>query len=186
MAHVVEIGESGDRESSAPRRARGNGGSVWKFFGGLSREECCCTLCNKRMKMTGGSTSSLKRHIETYHKEVYNRNNVKMNAGEPSTSMQYNNNMPLLDKDSPRAQELTNAIARMIVLDYQPFSLLKDKGFREFVKVAEPRYQIPTRNTFSDDIISNMYIKEKKRLQQIINSDVTNGNVHSLAFTTDG
>ena len=124
MAHVVEIRENSDREnllistsgciasetmnsevesarqSSAPKRARKNESSVWKFFTKLSREECCCTLCKKRMKMTGGSTSSLKRHMETYHKEAYSKNNVEMNAGEPSTSMpvQYNDT-PLLNKN---------------------------------------------------------------------------------------
>lgn len=165
----------GAGQSSAPKRARKNEGSIWKFFTKLSREEICCTLCNKKMKMTAESTSSLRRHMETYDKEVYSRNTVEMNARVPSMSMavQYNN-ISLLDKNSPRAQELTNAIARMVVLDYQPFSLFKDKGFREFVQVAEPRYQIPTRTTFSDDIIPNMYMKEKKRLEQIINTDVTN------------
>ena len=79
----------------------------------------------------------------------------------------------MLDKNTPRAEELTNAIARMIVLDFQPFSLLSDKDFRELLQVADLRFHIPNRTTFSQDIIPAMYVKEKKKVEDTIHSDVT-------------
>lgn len=44
-----------------------------------------------------------------------------------------------------RKQELDEALVSMIVGDTQPFSIVEDQGFREFVAKLDPTYVIPTR-----------------------------------------
>ena len=162
------------------KRSRKNQSCVWRWFTKESREQSCCLVCQKKMKMTAGSTSSLMRHMETFHREVYCDTDMGAKDSSTNTSTNTTNKtreghpatISMLEKNTPRAQELTNAIARMIVLDCQPFSLLSDKCFRALLQVAEPRFNIPNRTTFSQDIIPAMYAKEKKKVKDTIHSDV--------------
>lgn len=44
-----------------------------------------------------------------------------------------------------RKQELDEALVTMIVKDTQPFSIVEDVGFRDFVQKLDPSYVLPTR-----------------------------------------
>ncbi|XP_076844433.1 uncharacterized protein LOC143489357 [Brachyhypopomus gauderio] len=44
-----------------------------------------------------------------------------------------------------RKEELDEALVSMIVKDTQPFSIVEDKGFRDFVATLDPTYVLPTR-----------------------------------------
>lgn len=44
-----------------------------------------------------------------------------------------------------RKKELDEALVSMIVKDTQPFSIVEDAGFREFVAKLDPTYVLPTR-----------------------------------------
>lgn len=59
------------------------------------------------------------------------------------------------------------------------------KGFRAFVTSLEPRYKLPNRNTLSKEIIPNLYEQTKKDIKESIANSL-NGNILSLAVTTDG
>lgn len=61
------------------------------------------------------------------------------------------------DRNSKEAKALTAAIAKMIVWDLQPFSIVENRGFRHFANTASPQYEIPARTTFSREIIPRMY-----------------------------
>ena len=71
-----------------------------------------------------------------------------------------------LDNNSPRAQELTVAIARMLIADCQPFSMVGDVAFKTLLRVAEPRYRIPNRSVFSEEIIPRLYETEKGKIER--------------------
>jgi hypothetical protein len=40
---------------------------------------------------------------------------------------------------------VSDRIARMIVIDLQPFSIVEDRGFHELLEYLEPRYSMPSR-----------------------------------------
>ena len=44
-----------------------------------------------------------------------------------------------LDPTSPKAQALTNKIAKIIFMDMQPFSFVEDRGFKGVMAEAEPQ-----------------------------------------------
>ena len=52
----------------------------------------------------------------------------------------------LYDVASPPKQAIIDeAVIEMIERDMQPFSVVKDKGFRNLVKTLDPRYQLTSR-----------------------------------------
>lgn len=57
---------------------------------------------------------------------------------------------------------------KMIVLDYQPFSMVEDKGFRDFVKALNPSYTLPNRKLISTTLILSLYLECKTKLAELI------------------
>ena len=51
---------------------------VWNYFSKCNKDEAKCNKCEKVLKCTGGSTSSLNYHLETSHAETTN----EMNQGD--------------------------------------------------------------------------------------------------------
>ncbi|XP_076683805.1 zinc finger BED domain-containing protein 4-like [Andrena cerasifolii] len=89
-----------------------------------------------------------------------------------------------LEASSPRAKQITDAIARMVILDCQLFSMVSDEGFKQLMNVLEPRYEIPGRATFADDIVLQLYETERQKLQDMIKEVAK--TTRTFAFTTDG
>lgn len=90
----------------------------------------------------------------------------------------------MLEASSSRAKEITGAIARMVILDCQPFSMVSDEGFKQLMDVGELRYQILGRATFADDIVPQLYETERKKVQDIINEDAKTVSITSPMFMT--
>ena len=84
--------------------------------------------------------------------------------------------IPLLD--SPRAQEITNKVAGVMIKDMRPFSVVEDVGFRELLLTLEPRYNIPCRAHFSRKVVPSLYENAKQELLSML-KDTT------PSFTTD-
>ena len=97
-----------------------------------------------------------------------------------------------------RARKITQCIARMMALDYQPYSLVENRGFRELMAVLEPRYELPSRTTFSRRLLPELYNKTRLAVERQLSRDftghgdesisdyVTTGNgIPAFSFTTD-
>ena len=77
-----------------------------------------------------------------------------------------------MSSDNPRASMITNAIGRMIALDYQPYMLVENRGFKELLQILEPRYHIPASTTFSRKVIPDMYNKVLKSVKGTLERDL--------------
>ncbi|KAL1251292.1 hypothetical protein QQF64_019088 [Cirrhinus molitorella] len=53
---------------------------------------------------------------------------------------------PYLPNSIPK-KRLDNKLLKMMVKDMQPYNIVNDEGFREFVYALDPRYQLPSRST---------------------------------------
>ena len=53
----------------------------------------------------------------------------------------------------------------MMIHDFQPYSFVEDKGFKELMQQLEPRYEIPHRTTFSRSIIPTIYGEVKQQIK---------------------
>lgn len=73
-------------------------------------------------------------------------------------------------------KQVTEAIARMIVLDLQPYSIVEDVGFRHLLNIAEPRYEIANRSIFARNIIPRMYKNVSSELRKKMKKDIAQSN----------
>jgi len=67
----------------------------------------------------------------------------------------------------------------MICKDLQPFSIVQDAGFCAVLEAAEPCYTMPSRKTFSSDIIPKLFAQTTTTVKSEIQ------HAASIAFTTD-
>ena len=149
---------------SEPKKVK-NASRVWDYFSKIDRNTAQCNVCQKRLKISGGSTTTLERHYTSKHRPK-DGNAVKApSISEPKIIVP-------LENDSAKAKEMTKGIVLMIVKDLQPYSIVEDKGFQYFVKAAEPRYSLPSRNSLSTAIIPKFYYDEITRLKIKLHSDL--------------
>ena len=66
----------------------------------------------------------------------------------------------------------------MIALDCHPFSLVEDEGFTR-LRELEPRYSLPSRRYFTENIVTNLFNNLKTEVTQAVSS------VSFFSFTTD-
>ncbi|XP_062828960.1 zinc finger BED domain-containing protein 4-like [Anolis carolinensis] len=81
----------------------------------------------------------------------------------------------------PTHQQITQSVAEMMVLDHQPFRMVKQEGFIRLMKLVCPWYKIPSRTTFSRTVIPNLYEGCKQRVAKML--QCTMGDY--IHFTSD-
>ncbi|XP_072382579.1 E3 SUMO-protein ligase ZBED1-like isoform X3 [Diabrotica undecimpunctata] len=64
--------------------------------------------------------------------------------------------------------KIDNSVLKMIVLDYQPFSFVENRGFRELVNNLNPLYKIPGRKYLTNTLLSNKYseVRSSRTIQR--------------------
>lgn len=95
------------------------------------------------------------------------------------SQLQTSSESTVSENANARQRLITDKIAAMICLDLQPYRFVEDRGFRELMKAVEPHYKIPSRKSFSKEIIPKMY----SRVVFDVKSELT--TAVSLGITTD-
>lgn len=78
-----------------------------------------------------------------------------------------------------KQKTLDEELAKLIALDYQPLSIVEDKGFRSFTNALNPSYILPSRKTLSKSLIPQLYDKTRAALQERIDK------ASAVSLTTD-
>ena len=148
----------------------------------------------------GGGTTNLFTHMRRHHpltlqgiradhpQPQTSNHTGNLNPQPPTPSRMPDRNQTTLPgmigakckSSSPRATSITKAVAYFIVKDLRPYSVVSNEGFKNLVKVLDPRYEVPARQTFSDTVFPDMYIQSKKLVKSTL-AGATN-----VAITTDG
>lgn len=79
------------------------------------------------------------------------------------------------------ATDITRCIGEMIALDDQPFSVVEDTGFKRLMQMAFPRYKMPSRTTFSRNVVPSLYRACKDRVK----AQLAKAEGHTVHFTSD-
>lgn len=58
-------------------------------------------------------------------------------------------------------KKIDKYLLKMITMDFQPFSIVEDKGFREFVEAINPVYELPSRKTLANSLLGVSLIMSK-------------------------
>ena len=167
---------------------------IWTHFNFLDNTKAECRVCKKKISYRSGSTNNLHRHMRTVRPSVQWEEKAQpiepaINEGasvstatvaaaaaavstascitppqppKPPTPITYN----FLQKSVTPARQNTidEELAKVIALDFQPFSVVDDKGFRRFTHALNPMYAIPSRKTLPKN--HPLYDRERASLQE--------------------
>ncbi|GAA0163003.1 hypothetical protein LIER_18980 [Lithospermum erythrorhizon] len=75
-------------------------------------------------------------------------------------------------------QLLRESLSKMHIVEELPFNFVEGEGFKEFVRVLEPRFILPRRDTVASDCF-RLYDKEKFIMKKLLKD-------HRMCLTTDG
>jgi len=78
-----------------------------------------------------------------------------------------------------RQKRLNDLLLKMIVKDFQPFSVVNDTGFREFVAALDPSYNIPSRSKITTELLPAAYSSTVDRVKDML------GDAEAVTLTTD-
>lgn len=170
---------------------------IWKHFSICedAHSKAVCNVCRERIPRGGSTpksfnTTNLRKHLRNHPDEnkklvaaeITEKERKQAQSSTASTRQVtvaecFERQKPY-SVENPHYKEITNAVARMIALDFQPFSVVEDEGFKKLLQVLDPRYQIPSRKHFSETVIPKIY-EMKGKVKACIDP------IPFLAFTTD-
>ncbi|XP_037728649.1 E3 SUMO-protein ligase ZBED1-like [Drosophila subpulchrella] len=108
-----------------------------------------CLKCGKSYQ-TSGNTTNLSCHLKAIHPTL----TISELPQRQTPSI-----LSFIDKkyetSSNRKQQLDSALCYYITSDLRPFSVVENKGFRNFVSLLDPRYELPSRTTLRNVSMAN-------------------------------
>ncbi|KAL4152780.1 hypothetical protein QTP88_000613 [Uroleucon formosanum] len=81
-------------------------------------------------------------------------------------------------------KKLDTALIKLFIKDLQPFSVVEDTGFKEFVNMLNPSYKIPNRHTISKTLIPAAYEKCVNEVQSMILNELDKACLTTDCWTT--
>ena len=161
---------------------------VWQYFGFyksssgvIQREKAVCRLCHSELSYSG-NTTNLRTHIERHHPiehKLLNSEPKKEQYSKQQTLQEVVERLNPLSSDSERHVKLVSAIGNFIAQDMQPLSVVENKGFMELMKVAEPRFKVPSRGYFTKTVIPSLFSRAKEHVKEMLKT------ARFLCITTD-
>ncbi len=142
------------------------------------------TWARKRRDMwaapyTTGNTSNMQAHLRRHHLNI----DISSTRKKPQKQETFPTDFRMkLQANSNRAQTInvTKSICVFMALDMRPFSVVENDGFTHLLSVLEPRYQLPSRPHFSQNVLPHLYSEVRAKLVKDLS------NAKFIALTTDG
>lgn len=180
MAEAGEqSGENAD-ETLVPKR-KGTS-AIWQYFG-FKREDdlqaqVLCRTCRAVVATSRGNTTNLHHHLLHHHQELHEQFKASQSKAQKSSSSKVT--LPSLqqqsiaqsfvsttpyDKSSKRHTEMTEAITHYLAKDMMPINTVTRPRFVSLVNKLGQRYQVPSRNYFSDVAIPKLYEKHRTTVE---------------------
>lgn len=180
---------------------------VWKFFKVdiADNRKAVCNECNVSISRGGTpaknfTTTNLIAHLRSQHAVRYREFEAEQSKSKQSDSATSTSGFPsstagasvqptlqqcaamkdVWPIDHPRAQAISTAIGEMMALDYQPFSVVEDEGFKRLIMLVAPKYVLPCRRYFGETVLAGMYDRLRVKVGEALAS-----SCEFLALTTD-
>lgn len=176
---------------------------VWTYFGqkvcDFQNEVVTCKLCLETVCYKTQTTTNMHAHLARKRKDVTKKqveakkakksvsDNVTHCKQPEANTPSFGGQMRLtnagslkLSATSGRAKAITSGVACFIAKDLRPYSVVENSGFRNLMKILEPRYDMPSRNHFTNMVIPAMYKTIRTEVESIVKG------APAVALTTDG
>ena len=160
---------------------------VWTYF--ENQGECnTCLLCKIRLKHAKNTTNMLN-HLKLKHPFEYGDMIAAPGQEKPQKTVTPAAIQPSLAETLERKVKYKHGSSRrtlldrdlllLIVQDLQPFSIVEDKGFRQFVNDLDPKYQMPSRQEIARTLLPALHEETKSQLSREL------CEANAIALTTD-
>ena len=175
---------------------------IWDYFTIADDDKLGkCAACELQISRGGKTaktfgTTNMSVHLRAKHPELYKEFEKKVEvlkeakkalekSGESRASQRQLSLMQCEDRirhwglNDVHAQRIHRRIGEMIALDTHPFSIVEDQGFTRLIKEMEPRYTLPSRRYFTENIVTKIYDSLKEEVSKAVSG------VEYFSFTTD-
>ncbi|XP_046332731.2 E3 SUMO-protein ligase ZBED1-like [Haliotis rufescens] len=127
------------------------------------------------------STSVDRSHktVTAYKTTVPSSPTFMLASSQPTISHVFTSSK-MYPNNSHQAQLLNEKVARFIIKGLRPYSVVDSPEFRDLIQCLDPRYKLPSRTTFAERIIPDMYKDAKQRVAEKLSE------AEQVALTTDG
>lgn len=111
----------------------------------------------------------MKQHVYRHHPKEYSEafeKSVPTTASSTQLTITESfNKKRKIDSKSKEHKEITSAITKFLAMDCLPIYTVTKPGFKQLIDYAfQSRYEIPSRNVFSDNMLPNLYNDTKAKL----------------------
>lgn len=135
---------------------------------GLIRSMCTATIARHKLPEYL-ERYRLWAHLRTKHKRLLEGRVEKESSAAASFFSEWRGKSTPLSKQ--RRDTAISCIMNMIALDYQPFSIVEDAGFKALLEELIPMYSPPSRTSFSRTIMKDMFNKlEREMIETVIDA----------------
>lgn len=73
-------------------------------------------------------------------------------------------------REDSRSRDINIAIGEMIALDNQPLSIVENIGFKNLMRKVKPKYTIPSRKYFTENVIPQLYQNTRSEILKGVTS----------------
>lgn len=126
------------------------------------------------------STISVQPGPSTLPSDQQLRSTSNIGKASETRLIQTQIKMPVKKMTAAQKSAIDEKLLLLFIKDFQPFSIVEDKGFREYTNALNPAYHPPTRQHISNTLIPALYEKTLNKMQNIDLKCIT-----SLSLTTD-
>ena len=167
---------------------------IWDYYKVVDQDQWFARrlTCNNRISRRGKTAKSFnttniidylqKKHPVEYkdYEEKKKLSELKEQKERSQPTMEETRaRVKVWDINDPKAERIHDKIAEMMALDYQPLSVVTDVGFTSLLQTIKPRYKMPSRKYFTDDVLPKIKESIDAKLAQLLK------DVEFLSLTTD-
>ena len=188
----------------ASSSTRATSSLIWEHFqrspppeqGGTTAGKC--NICNAKMTISKGNTSSMRKHLEKMHpvafsklKDAETEAKARRNktAGEQNQLMRQTNlqqyvaatgafGVTTWKTNDARTKSGNSAVLAYIARDMRPLSVVDQPGFWSLISHFQPCYPIPSRTT-----VRGLIKPEVDKIERAIKAELK--DIQFVSFTTD-
>ncbi|XP_018371317.1 PREDICTED: uncharacterized protein LOC108766485 [Trachymyrmex cornetzi] len=185
--YISEGEELSDSDEHIPVKRRKTAKEYYEFSTNTKEKFGICKLCKsreKKIKMTGGNTTGLNRHLKNVHPTIYEeifRTPVSSyrvtDLFQKISSSKFDSN---ISTDGNLTQQQFNVMTvKWMAKKYLPFSFFDDNFTTDYFKLITPNLKVPNRNTLKK-LAEQLFERMQNKIK-----DVLADNTSAISFTID-
>ena len=188
---------------SATRRKRNE---MWLQFTAKEDDKAICDHCKHELSLKT-TTSNLRKHFErNIQLLVHKRQDILSECQVQAASQTHQSKRKLqiqphelitrefiknynretnvivfvyCSSSFARQKRLNNMLLKIIIKDMQPFFIVEDQGFQDFISAIDPSYKLPNRKMITRELLVDSYRDTVQKITAVMES------VQSVCLTID-